>query len=92
MEKREYRVRPVVRYVVTEYVTEVSDDSRLGQSASSGVISEHDNIAYANAVAEAMASRHTGATAHALQHRCRPAAELDSSLSDLGVYIEGVFR
>lgn len=51
----EYRVRPVVRYVVTRYFHPYqSQDGKIGQNGSSEVIGEFDNEQLADQVCEAM--------------------------------------
>jgi hypothetical protein len=58
MDIREYRVRPVTRYVVTEYC-DVSMGDGL-RKCGSRVLGEFDNSAAANEVAEALSCRTGG--------------------------------
>lgn len=54
----EYRVRPVVRYVVTRYCHPYqSRDGKVGMSGGSSVVGEFDKEQNAYDVAEALAAR-----------------------------------
>lgn len=53
--KVEYRVRPVTRYIVTRFQSEISDDGRSGSTAGSSQHGEFDNFDTAYAVGYALA-------------------------------------